>query len=100
MWAVLSTVLGFSMGARIAHGAHFGGLAAGVLVALALPLETVLQKRLTIPALALGVCLMLWGILGNLAWLTSDYRASRWFGHPRTGAVLLSSKRLFREMPL
>ena len=75
MWAVLSTVLGFSMGARIAHGAHFGGLAAGVLVALALPpAETVLQKRLTIPALTLGVCLMLWGILGNLAWLTSDYR--------------------------
>ena len=75
MWALLSTVLGFSMGARIAHGAHFGGLAAGILVAVTLPpAKTVTQKRLTVPALVMGVGIMLWGILGNIAWMTSDYR--------------------------
>ena len=73
-WAILSTVFG-SMGGNVAHGAHFSGLFAGILLSVILPPPTTpSRKRLNAPIALVAGMIFAWGVFSTAQWLASDMR--------------------------
>lgn len=72
-WVVYATLFGFMIGG-VAHSAHFGGLAAGAALALALPPPDGIRWRRAIsPYVAIaGPLIVAWGLYGfiNTFWAT------------------------------
>ncbi|MGB0648385.1 MAG: rhomboid family intramembrane serine protease [Bradymonadia bacterium] len=74
-WAVFSTVIGSTGGMNVAHGAHFSGLFAGILLSVVLPPPTTAsRKRLNAPIALVATLIFAWGGLSTAQWLSSDMR--------------------------